>query len=233
MQTQPPSGCRHPGHPKGSTALRQALVPPGSFRGRVLPYEVTSKAPRPWRVPQAALWPGRVPPPISSPARWTRCWGRHAAGGLIGGRAGTHLHAPLQRIACGPGPPRRSLGVPVWGWIWGFCRPFKGNSMKHFKYFILKFKLFTLKPSPWTPSVRSHLPTSVSTEPERRIGNIDRKCKPCLLLKACYQASAQKSAITFSCHGSAHLIDKLQILLEVEASEICSVLCRESEINLS
>lgn len=54
-----------------------------------------------------------------------------------------------------------------------------------------------------------------------------------LLLKALYQVSAQKSTITFSCHGSVHLIDKLQILLEVEASEICSVLWRETEINLS
>lgn len=56
---------------------------------------------------------------------------------------------------------------------------------------------------------------------------------PALPLNALYQVSAQKSTITFSCHGSAHLIDKLQILLEVEASEICSVLWRESEINLS
>lgn len=56
---------------------------------------------------------------------------------------------------------------------------------------------------------------------------------PALPLKALYQVSAQKSTITFSCHGSVHLIDKLQILLEVEASEICSVLWRETEINLS
>lgn len=53
------------------------------------------------------------------------------------------------------------------------------------------------------------------------------------LLQALYQVSPPKSTITFSCHGSVHLIDKLQILLEVEASEIDSVLWREAEINLS
>lgn len=56
---------------------------------------------------------------------------------------------------------------------------------------------------------------------------------PSCCSKALYQVSAQKSPITFSCHGSVRLIDKLQILLEVEASEICSVLWRETEINLS
>lgn len=105
--------------------------------------------------------------------------------------------------------------------------------MKPFKYFILKFKLF-IKAIPIDPPwVRSYFPTPFSTQSQRRIGNIDRKCKSGLLLRAWYQVSAQKSTITFSCHGSVHLIDKLQILLEVEASEICSVLCRESEINLS
>lgn len=82
-------------------------------------------------------------------------------------------------------------------------------------------------------TVTSYLPTSFHVESPSRIGNIDRKCKPALPLKALYQVSAQKSTITFSCHGSVHLIDKLQILLEVEASEICSVLWRETEINLS
>lgn len=71
--------------------------------------------------------------------------------------------------------------------------------------------------------------TSFSAELEISIESVNHA----LLLKALYQVSAQKSTITFSCHGSVHLIDKLQILLEVEASEICSVLRRETEINLS
>lgn len=56
---------------------------------------------------------------------------------------------------------------------------------------------------------------------------------PAPLPKALYQVLPPKTAITFSCHGSVHMIDKLQILLEVEASEIGSVLWRETERNRS
>lgn len=105
--------------------------------------------------------------------------------------------------------------------------------MKHFKYFIFKFKLFQLKRFPWTPQSRvvSPHPSVVNLRAELEISI--ESVNHALLLKALYQVSAQKSTITFSCHGSVHLIDKLQILLEVEASEICSVLWRETEINLS